>query len=193
MPRLIRRLVLPVAGVAAIALPATAGASVLTSPTGISFGSQPVGSTSAPQSVTLIARCDGAVVPGICTIPVAFLPAVATTGDFAQTNTCPALLSVLTETDATCGITVTFRPTAVGSRSGSLSTGTSAVILTPGPTVALTGVGVAASGSNGGGNGPGTGTASRKKCKKPKHKKHRRSAQTAKKKCKKHRKHKKNK
>jgi murein DD-endopeptidase MepM/ murein hydrolase activator NlpD len=42
---------------------------------------------------------------------------ISTTGDYSQTNTCAASLQPL----ATCAINVTFKPTALGSRPGSLT------------------------------------------------------------------------
>jgi Abnormal spindle-like microcephaly-assoc'd, ASPM-SPD-2-Hydin len=76
------------------------------SPKSLTFGSQEIGTTSAPQNITL--TDDGG---GTLTIS-----SIAITGtdpeDFAQTNNCPASLP----TTGTCTITVTFTPTATGSR-----------------------------------------------------------------------------
>jgi len=41
---------------------------------------------------------------------------MSVTGDFAQTNTCGASLAA----HHTCGISVTFKPTATGKRTGNL-------------------------------------------------------------------------
>jgi hypothetical protein len=77
------------------------------SPATINFGSQSVNTTSAAQSVTLTNNGDLALL----------VTGVASTGDFAQTNTCGASLAV----GANCTVAVTFAPTATGSRSGTLN------------------------------------------------------------------------
>src|SRR5207244_1748908 len=48
------------------------------------------------------------------------LTAISTTGDFSETNTCGALPSVL-NVGASCTASITFTPTASGSRTGALS------------------------------------------------------------------------
>lgn len=73
----------------------------------LSFGSQKVGTTSAPQTITI--ANPGATPLKITSITIA--------GDFAETNTCPAKLLV----GANCTVTVTFSPTAAGARTGTLS------------------------------------------------------------------------
>jgi hypothetical protein len=175
LPRWISRATLSVIAAALVVFPATAGASMLTSPTSVGFGSQPVGTVSESQNVNLIAHCDGSVVPGICTIPVIFTPAPSTTGDFSQTTNCPALITVVVDADSICGILVKFTPTAAGARTGTLSTGLG------GPSVALSGAGVTPSGPRSGG---GTTTTQKKQCKK-KHK-HRSASSAKKRKCKRH-------
>lgn len=75
---------------------------------GLVFGDQAVGTTSAPQVITITATADS----GTFTIT-----SVTTSGDFAQTNDCTAPLTVGTS----CTISVTFTPTATGLRTGSLS------------------------------------------------------------------------
>src|SRR5262249_40505030 len=77
------------------------------SPTGLSFGSRPVGTTSAAQGVTLSNFGTAALAIG----------AIAAIGDFAQTNNCGTSLAV----GASCTINVTFTPTVSGARAGTLS------------------------------------------------------------------------
>jgi archaellum component FlaF (FlaF/FlaG flagellin family) len=76
------------------------------SPTNLTFSSQPVGTTSAAQTVKLT---------NIGSAVLEFTNA-ATIGDFGQTNTCPASLPA----GASCVISVTFSPTATGNRYGSV-------------------------------------------------------------------------
>ncbi len=72
----------------------------------LTISSQAVGTTSAPQSITM---------SNTGTAPL-IIASIAVTGDFAQLNTCGASLAV----GASCTISVTFTPTAAGSRTGSL-------------------------------------------------------------------------
>jgi hypothetical protein len=76
-------------------------------PASLTFGNQIVGTTSAPQTVTL---SNGGSFP----VPIA---SVATTGDFAQTNNCGSSLAA----GATCTFNVTFAPTASGVQNGKLT------------------------------------------------------------------------
>jgi hypothetical protein len=48
---------------------------------------------------------------------MAIITGMSTTGDFAQTSTCGARLAAL----GTCTISITFKPTAAGKLSGSLT------------------------------------------------------------------------
>ncbi len=73
----------------------------------LAFGNQVVGSTSAAQTVTLT---NNASTPLSVT-------SIAATGPYAQTNTCGS--SVVA--GASCTISVTFTPTAVGSQNGSIT------------------------------------------------------------------------
>lgn len=107
-------------------------ASLTASPTAVSFGSTTVGSTSAAQSVTVH---NGGTV-------AASVSAVTASGDFAQTNTCGASIAA----GASCTVSVTFRPTAAGSRSGSVSV-TSNAANSP-STVALSGTGAVSGNTN---------------------------------------------
>ena len=89
--------------------PASSGASL--QPTSLSFGQQGTGSSSAAQSVTL--TNSGNAVLSISNIGLSG----ANSGDFAQTNSCGS--SVVA--GANCAILVTFKPTAAGLRSASLT------------------------------------------------------------------------
>jgi uncharacterized repeat protein (TIGR01451 family) len=71
------------------------------------FAGQAVGTTSAPQSVTLTNGGSSAL----------SITSIAVAGDFAQTNTCGSSVAA----GASCTISVTFTPTASGSRSGTLT------------------------------------------------------------------------
>ncbi len=76
-------------------------------PASVTFAAQPVGSTSSAQTITLTNT-------GSAAMNVA---SIAASGDFAETNACGASLAVATN----CAITVTFTPTAAGSRTGTLT------------------------------------------------------------------------
>jgi Abnormal spindle-like microcephaly-assoc'd, ASPM-SPD-2-Hydin len=98
-----------------LALSGTGTAPAVTlSPTSLSFSSQPTGTTSAGQPVTLT---------NSGTAPLT-ISSVGMTGsnatDFGQTNTCPLGPSTLA-VNGTCTITVTFSPTATGTRTASVS------------------------------------------------------------------------
>ena len=83
------------------------------SPTTLTYASQLIGTPSSAQPVTLTNT--GTAPLTISSIAVGG----ANTGDFSQTNTCPnppATLAV----NATCTISVTFKPTAAGSRTASV-------------------------------------------------------------------------
>jgi len=97
----------------------------------LAFGSTNVGSTSAAQNVSLSNNGPG-------TLSVS---SVSTTGDFAQTNNCNSSLP----SGSSCTISVTFNPTASGTRTGSLSVSDNA---TNSPQAAsLTGTGASSSSS----------------------------------------------
>lgn len=102
------------------------------SPTSLtSFGNQNVGTTSAAKTITLSNAVGLSAVTGVT---------ISASGDFSQTNNCPASLAV----GASCTINVTFTPTATGSRSGTLTMdGTNSLIFShPWHSVALSGTGV---------------------------------------------------
>src|SRR5207245_2144033 len=81
------------------------------SPTSVVFANQQVNTTSAAQNVTLSNT-------GGSTLTISSIAITgANPGDFAQTNTCGTSVAA----GANCTISVTFRPTAIGSRIASLS------------------------------------------------------------------------
>ena len=82
------------------------GSAMKASPSSLDFGSVQVGMTSQPMTVTLTNLSSFSV--------QIFNPTVV--GDFAQTNNCPISLSG----HQSCTFSVTFTPTAAGSRTGTL-------------------------------------------------------------------------
>ena len=110
----------------------TPAPAVTLNPTSLSFGNQDVGTTSAAKSVTL--TNSGTAALTISSIAVSGINA----GDFAQTNSCPLSPSTLAA-GANCTMSVTFSPSATGSRSASVTISDNA---TGSPqTVALLGTG----------------------------------------------------
>jgi hypothetical protein len=101
------------------------GPAVTLSPTSLTFPTQLVGTASTPQNVTLTNT--GTAVLSITSI--------ATTGDFSQTNNCGTTVAV----NASCTISVTFTPTTINTRTGTVVF-TDNAPASP-QTVALTGVG----------------------------------------------------
>jgi uncharacterized repeat protein (TIGR01451 family) len=93
---------------------ATNAPAVTLAPTSLTFASQNVGSTSAAQSVTLTNSGNAAL-----TI-TGFTITGTNAGDYAQTNTCPVTPATLAA-NANCVISVTFKPTATGVRTASVS------------------------------------------------------------------------
>jgi hypothetical protein len=109
----------------------TAATAVTVQPTTLTFPNQTVGTTSAPQNVTIENT-------GTATLNISKISA---NGDYSETDTCGALLNTLS-VGQSCSVSVTFSPTASGTRSGSLSIADNA---TGSPqTVAISGVGLAA-------------------------------------------------
>jgi hypothetical protein len=97
----------------------------------LAFGQENMAASTAPQTLTLTNT--GKVTLTISNMTVAG----ANPGDFAQTNTCGASVTA----GAKCSLSVTFAPTAMGSRTASLSISDNA---SGSPqTVSLTGTGVA--------------------------------------------------
>ena len=103
----------------------------------LTYSRQPLGTSSAPQSVTLTNTGNASVtISSIAIIGV-------NSGDFSQTNTCPLSPSTLSA-QANCAIRVTFKPTATGTRNASLNV-TDDAAGSP-QSVSLTGTGTAVSG-----------------------------------------------
>jgi hypothetical protein len=88
------------------------GAVASVSAQSLSFAAQVLQTTSAAQPITLANTGNLSLSIGN----------IAVTGDFAQTNNCGQILAAGT----TCTINTTFTPTAIGTRSGSLSISTTA-------------------------------------------------------------------
>jgi phosphatidylethanolamine-binding protein (PEBP) family uncharacterized protein len=105
--------------------PGGGGGSFTVSPTSLTFANQTVGTTSAPQTVTLNNTTANAI----------SITSIATSGDFAQTNNCGTSLAA----NASCTVNVTFTPSTTGTRSGTL-TMTDSDASSP-QTVSLTGTG----------------------------------------------------
>jgi hypothetical protein len=85
----------------------TAQPSLSLSPTSLTFGAQLVGTSSAAQTIMLSSTGNTALA----------ISGISLSGPFAQSNNCPSSLAAT----ATCTISITFRPTAGGTQSGSLS------------------------------------------------------------------------
>ncbi|WP_433615957.1 choice-of-anchor D domain-containing protein [Dactylosporangium sp. CA-139114] len=101
------------------------GSSINISPSAVGFGSVVTGSTSAAQTVTVTNSGSGAAPVGT----------IAVSGDFAQTNTCGSSIAA----GASCTVSVTFKPTVAGARTGTLTVTASGIT----NTVPLSGTGVA--------------------------------------------------
>ena len=84
-----------------------AGSSVSVSPQTLDFGSLDVSTTSASQTVTVTDT-------GTATLTISGITA---SGDFSQTNNCGSSVSA----GANCTMSVTFKPTAGGTRTGSIA------------------------------------------------------------------------
>ena len=87
------------------------GTEVKLAPAGLTFLLQTVGTTSTAKTVTLTNAARTALTISSITITG------ANSGDFSQTNTCPASLGA----GRSCTISVTFTPTAAGTRTASVS------------------------------------------------------------------------
>ncbi len=98
---------------------------VTVSPTALNFGSVATGSTSAAQTVT-VSNPTGAA---------ASVSGISTSGDYAQTNNCGSSIAA----NGSCTVSVTFSPTAAGSRTGTLTVNAGGVT----NTVSLSGTGTA--------------------------------------------------
>ncbi|MGA2076311.1 MAG: choice-of-anchor D domain-containing protein [Terriglobia bacterium] len=107
-----------------------AGGQASLSATSLTFGDQPVNSTSIAQTIMLLNPNNGGT--GV--------PELSVSGDFQQQNVCDSLTGLTVDTP--CPISISFMPTAAGTRTGTLTvTYTSPTPLTL--TVSLTGTGVA--------------------------------------------------
>jgi hypothetical protein len=140
------RVILPLS-LTAILLGATASTASATrtlTPTSVDYGNRQIGTSSPAQAFTLRVRCTLVIFPTTKCLQDTFSPSISTSGQFPQTNNCPATLTghatkpgVDPELGAqTCTINVTFTPTSTGPIPGILSTGNG------GPTAALSGNGV---------------------------------------------------
>jgi Abnormal spindle-like microcephaly-assoc'd, ASPM-SPD-2-Hydin/Beta-propeller repeat len=92
------------------------GAALTLSPKALVFPVQAIGTTSPPQVVQLINASQSAIT----------LTGISVSGDYAETNNCGVQPNVVNAASvlnagASCAVTVTFAPTASGSRTGSLS------------------------------------------------------------------------
>jgi hypothetical protein len=102
-------------------------AGVSFSPNSLTFAPQTDGTTSAAQTVTLTNSGDAALT----------LTSITASGDFAVSQSCGASIAA----GGTCALSVTFTPTAAGSRTGAVSVADNA-IGSP-QSILLTGTGVA--------------------------------------------------
>ena len=113
----------------AVKIGATAGATAVLFPTALTFSSQPIPVPSATQAITL--RNMGSTAMTISSIVIS--------GDYTESDTCGSGVAG----GASCVITVTFAPSAAGTRTGKITITQSG---NNSPTVVnLTGTGVAAS------------------------------------------------
>ena len=111
-----------------VTLKGTGTAPVSLSPASLSFASRAIGTTSTGKSVTLTNNQ---------TVPLT-ISSISPSGDFSQTSTCPSSPNTLSA-GTTCTISVTFAPTAPGTRTGTLTINDSAS--TSQQTVGLSGTG----------------------------------------------------
>jgi hypothetical protein len=96
--------------IGAVETPKSLGPGASVTPTSLAFGNQMVNTTSGPMSV---------VVSSVGEVPLT-INSITATGDFAISNiACGQPPQTLT-TPATCSISVTFTPSAMGARTGSL-------------------------------------------------------------------------
>ena len=109
-----------------LAFASTAGAYVTLAPNSQDFGSQQVGTVSAPVTFTLKVTCypDFANPPLGCNANEPFTPSVSASGDYAvQSNTCTAPMPGDTTYGTTCTFSVVFVPVALGALTGIASSG----------------------------------------------------------------------
>ena len=107
-------------------------ATLSTNPTSLTFASQALNTTSAAQTVTITNTGTAA----------ATVASVTVTGDYTQTNTCGGSIAA----GASCTASVSFRPTASGTRTDTLTINSNA---TNNPTtISLTGTGAGTTSTN---------------------------------------------
>ena len=99
--------------------------SVTASPSALNFGSLATGQTSSAQTVTVSNPTNAS----------ASVSGISVSGDFAQTNNCGSSIAA----GGSCTVNVTFKPTAAGTRSGTLTVNAGGVT----DTVTLSGTGTA--------------------------------------------------
>jgi hypothetical protein len=92
------------------------GGALTLTPKALVFPVQAIGTTSPPQVVQLVNGSQSAIT----------ITAISASGDFAETNTCGVQPNIVNagsvlNAGASCAVTVTFTPTASGSRTGSLT------------------------------------------------------------------------
>jgi hypothetical protein len=116
----------------ATAIGGPSAATLSLSPASLTFASQEVHTSSAAQTVTVTNSGTAA----------ASVSSIAASGDFAQTNTCGTSIAA----GASCSVSVTFTPTASGSRTGNVTI-TSNASNSP-TTVALSGTGASPTSTN---------------------------------------------
>ncbi|MGZ5341014.1 MAG: hypothetical protein ACXWED_06360 [Solirubrobacterales bacterium] len=137
---------------ALVALPATASANVANGPASMTFPDRLVGTQSDPQTETVVVFCTApnGVNPALCQAGFddTFTPnpvfTGANPGDFAQTNNCGAAKSSVPGVNPgvnSCQFFITFKPTAQGTRTATLTLGTNLTGAPPAP-VSLSGVGI---------------------------------------------------
>jgi hypothetical protein len=102
------------------------GMALVFSPSSLDFGDQQVGTSSQPQNITVTNATSTAVA----------ISGINASGDYSQSNNCVGGL----QPGAKCTIGVTFSPTKVGKRDGSVTADDSDH--TSPQTIPLTGVGI---------------------------------------------------
>ncbi|MBS4096940.1 MAG: choice-of-anchor D domain-containing protein [Sulfuricella sp.] len=115
-----------------------AGPSLIFSSASVDFGGVTVNTQSASQTVTVKNSGSAAI---------HITKAIGISGDFDGSTSCTSGGTGTLNPGASCNLTVTFKPTATGTRSGTLTL-TSDDAYSPTYTVSLTGSGVAASGQS---------------------------------------------
>ena len=103
---------------------------VSVSPSALNFGSVATGSKSSAQTVTVSNPTGSA----------AAVSSITATGDFSQTNTCGSSIAA----GGSCTVSVTFAPTATGSRTGTLTVNAGGVT----NAVSLSGTGTSSGGGS---------------------------------------------